>query len=216
MKKYSVIFDLDGTLWEVTDVTYESVNEIAKKYNLNRITKDTICNSFGLNRKDCAKMYFPNINIEKALMLMDEIAEIKNNKLKNEGGNLYKNLKKILLELNKKYRLFIVSNTGEDEYIDAFLTTSGLTNIFEDYIAASKLGLEKGQAIKKIIDDNKIEKSIYVGDTIKDQEAADFANILFIQTKYGFGKDLNTKYYIKEFNELPKVLNTILQDNKRL
>ncbi len=34
MKK-GIIFDLDGTLWEVTNITYKSVNEIIKKYNLN-------------------------------------------------------------------------------------------------------------------------------------------------------------------------------------
>ena len=33
MKK-GILFDLDGTLWEVTDRTYESVNEITKKYGL--------------------------------------------------------------------------------------------------------------------------------------------------------------------------------------
>ncbi len=36
MKK-GIIFDLDGTLWEVTNTTYKSVNEIAKKHNLKEV-----------------------------------------------------------------------------------------------------------------------------------------------------------------------------------
>ena len=32
--KYGIIFDLGGTLWEVIDNTYNSVNEIARKYKL--------------------------------------------------------------------------------------------------------------------------------------------------------------------------------------
>ena len=32
--KNSILFDLDGTLWEVIESTYKSVNIIAKKYSL--------------------------------------------------------------------------------------------------------------------------------------------------------------------------------------
>ena len=31
----AAIFDLDGTLWEVIDITYLSVNEISRKYKIN-------------------------------------------------------------------------------------------------------------------------------------------------------------------------------------
>ena len=41
--KRAVIFDLDGTLWETLDCNYECMNEVAKKYNLDPIDKETIC-----------------------------------------------------------------------------------------------------------------------------------------------------------------------------
>ena len=204
----SIIFDLDGTLWDVTDVTWESANEIVKKHNLSEISKKIICDSFGLTKEECSKTYFPNIEKNKALKLMDEIAIIKNEKLFEQGGNLYSNLKKTMEELSKKYKLFIVSNTAEDEYIEAFLKCSKLNNIFFDYIAASKLGLIKGEAIKKIIKDNNIENAIYVGDTIKDKEAAIYANIPFIYAEYGFGR-LNEKNAIKQISDLPEILKKI-------
>lgn len=200
----SIIFDLDGTLWDVTDITLKSANEITKKYNLDEVSKKIVCKSFGLTRKECAKTYFPNLEISKSLKLMDEIAEIKNRKLMEQGGNLYPSLKETLIDLSKKYKLYIVSNTAEDEYIEAFLKCSGLKTIFSDYIAASKIGLIKGDAIKKIIDKNSIQKSVYVGDTEKDKEAAIYAGIPFIYAKYGFG-NLNETLYINQIKELPEV-----------
>ena len=200
---------MDGTLWEVIDVTYNSANKIARKYSLNEVPKKAICDAFGLSRLDSGRVYFPNLRDEEILILMDEIAEIKNRLLNEQGGNLYPNLKETLKELNKNYRLFIVSNTAEDEYIEAFFNTDNLKNLFEDYIAASKLGIIKGEAIKKIIKDNNIESAVYVGDTKKDSEASVYADIPFIYAKYGFG-DIKSENYIESFDELPKILSNIL------
>ena len=74
MCKNGVIFDLDGTLWEVIQSTFNSANKIANKYGLERISKETICNVFGLNKEQAAKLYFPNIELNKSIKSMDEIA----------------------------------------------------------------------------------------------------------------------------------------------
>ena len=84
-----------------------------------------------------------------------------------------------------------------------------MNKYFKDYIAASELKISKADAIKKIINDYQLTKAIYVGDTKKDMEASDLAGIPFIQAKYGFGKDLNTKYYINEIKELPNIVEKL-------
>lgn len=206
MKRDSVIFDLDGTLWEVIESTFVSANKIVDKYGLKRISKETICKVFGLNKEEAAKLYFPYLEVNESIKLMDEIASINIENLKNNGGNLYPNLKSILNILKEKYDLFIVSNTAEIGYIEAFLISSGMKSYFKDYIAASKLKISKAEAIKKVINENKIEKAVYVGDTKIDLKEAEIAKIPFIQAKYGFGKDLKTKYFINEITELPKLL----------
>ena len=207
--KNSVIFDLDGTLWEVIESTYVSANIIANKYNLKEISKETICKVFGLNREDSARLYFPDMELNESTKLIDEIAIINIENLKVNGGNIYLNVKEVLNQLVNKYDLYIVSNTAEIEYIKAFLNSSDTKEYFKDYIAASSLNISKADAIKKIIDDNKIENAVYVGDTIIDLEASNINNIAFIQAKYGFGEDLKTEYNIDEFKELPKVLEEI-------
>lgn len=211
-KNNGVIFDLDGTLWEVTDSTFYSANEITNKYGLEKITKETIRKVFGLNKQDTAKLYFPSMDLGEASKLIDEIAVINIQNLKQNGGNLYSNLEEVLKKLKKKYKLFIVSNTSENQYIEAFLTSSGTKKYFDGYIAASNLNITKGEAIKKVIEENNLEKAIYVGDTIKDLEASQVAQIPFVQCKYGFGEDLGVQYSISDLEELPEMIKKILKN----
>ncbi len=204
-----IIFDLDGTLWEVIDSTKESADVITKKHNLPEITRKTICSVFGLGKYDSARKYFPNIEINKAMELLDEIAKVNIQNLREKGGNIYPNIEKTLLVLKNNFNLYIVSNTAETEYIEAFLESSKLKRYFTDWIAASSLNLTKGEAIQKIIKDNNIINSVYVGDTSKDLEATLEANIPFIHVRYGFEKDLNCKYNINDFSELPAVIEKV-------
>ncbi|HAB67494.1 MAG TPA: HAD family hydrolase [Firmicutes bacterium] len=209
MNKKGIIFDLDGTLWEVTNTTYKSVNEITKKYNLKEVSIETIKSVFGCNKVESAQKYFPYLNIKEALKLNDEISAINICNLKQYGGNVYENLEETLQKLIDSYDLFIVSNTDNKEYIESFLTTSKLTKYFTDYLAASELNIAKSEAIQKIIEEYNLSKSVYVGDTIKDQEASEKTNIPFIQATYGFGENLKTKYSIASIKELPSLIDNI-------
>lgn len=210
--KNSVIFDLDGTLWEVIESTYKSVNIITNKYNLKEVSRETICKVFGLNKEESAKLYFPYMELKESTKLVDEIAVINIENLKKNGGNIYPNVKEVLNILANIYDLYIVSNTAEIEYIRAFLKSADVKEYFKEYIAASSLNISKKDAIKKVIADNKIEKAVYVGDTRIDLEAAYKNNIPFVYAKYGFGKSINTNYSINEINELPNVLKLIFNN----
>lgn len=211
--KLGILFDLDGTLWEVIDSTFQSANEITKKYHLPEISKETVLKVFGLNKREAAKLYFPDLPFKKSSKLLDEMARLNIEYLTKYGGNLYPNLENTLQKLNK-YSLFIVSNSAEAKYIEAFLISSNLKDYFKDYIAASSLNISKEEAILKIIEKYHLEKAVYIGDTKKDLEAATQAGIPFIQAKYGFGEDLKTKYSISSFNALPIVLEQVFNKTK--
>ena len=73
-------------------------------------------------------------------------------------------------------------------------------------------GLERyliDKEIKKIIENNNIEKAVYVGDTIKDKEASTYAGIPFIYANYGFGDLTNEKYYINGIKYLSNILDRV-------
>lgn len=197
-----IIFDLDGTLWEVTDSTFKSMNEVLRKHNLKEESWERVCAGFGLNKIDSAKLYFPDLPQEEAFKLLDEMSALNIENLKINGGKVYSKVEETLKKLIEDYELFIVSNTAERDYIEAFLDNANVRQYFKDYIAASQLNISKGDAIKKVIADYKLEKAVYVGDTAKDMEATAIAGIPFIQAKYGYGEDLETQYSINEISEL--------------
>ena len=108
--KKAVLFDLDGTLWEVVDSTYKSINEVTQRYNLKKIELETVCGVFGFTRSETAKEFFPYLDIEKAEELLDEASILNIKNLKENGGNVYPNLENILKEITNNYKIFIVSN----------------------------------------------------------------------------------------------------------
>ena len=209
MERKAIIFDLDGTLWETIDATYLSVNEVAKKYNHSEVSKELIIKNFGNSKPASAKLLFPDLEQEKAFKLLDESDSLCVQNLTNNGGYLYPGLEETLFTLQQDYDLYIVSNTATKKYIESFLISSRLFKYFKDYVAASEIILSKGNAIIKLMDDYYIEEAIYVGDTLKDKESADIANIPFIQCLYGFGKDLNCEYKVNDIKELPECIDKI-------
>ena len=204
-----IIFDLDGTLWETEKITYKTANAVATKYKLGKeITLDTIRKTMGCTFTEAAYNYIPELEKEEREKIFSEILSINCKILEEFGGNVYDRLEETLKTLKNEYKLAIVSNCGAG-YIESFLNSSKLTNYFVDYMAAAKYKVSKADAIRKVMARNAISDAIYVGDTIKDYEASQGANIEFVQAKYGFGDDLNTEYSIQDISELPDIIKNM-------
>ncbi len=209
MKFEMIIFDLDGTLWETDKITYKTVNAVLKKEIENKeISMDTIKATMGCTFEETAEMYMPYFEKEKREKILDEMLWLNAQILSEFGGNVYRNLEKTLINLKGSYKLAIVSNCA-DGYIESFLSSAKLQEYFVDYMAAAKYKISKAEAIKRVMERNNIKDAIYVGDTSRDYEASQLANIDFIQAKYGFGNDLKTEHSINDIIELPELLETI-------
>lgn len=203
-----IIFDLDGTLWETTDATYEGANEICTKMKIDSVSREKIANGMGMSFSEIAKYYMPKLDKDLREQIMEQIIAKTRKTILEKGANVYNGVNDVIINLSKKYKLGIVTNNNV-EYVKAFLKVSNLENYFSCYMGTATYNLTKGDAIKKLLDDNNINKGIYVGDTEKDMIEAEKAGAIFIQAKYGFDKYLNTLYAINDIKELPEIINKI-------
>lgn len=202
----AIIFDLDGTLWSTIDSCVKSLANIKDKYKeiTQDITADKVMSCMGLSFDDIVEIYYGYINKEKATIYAKEAFDNNIKNLLKNGGTLYPKLEKTIKELSKRYKLCIVSNCIEG-YIESFLKTSNLENYFCDYECNGKTNLIKGENIKLIMERNNIKTAVYVGDTISDKEASDYAEIPFVYSSYGFGKVEEYDYKIDTINDLVKI-----------
>jgi len=199
----SIIFDLDGTLWDSTNEVVTSWNLVMNKYDNEKkeITVEELKGYMGLPLDEIRKKMLPDMDEEEAKNLMTECCEIENKYLRNHGARLYDNLEETLKELSKKYKLFIVSNC-QDGYIEAFLEYHNFYKYFKDFECPGKSNLLKDENIKLIIERNHLKNPIYVGDTQTDCDAAKKAGIPFVFAKYGFGNVNEYENFIDKFEDL--------------
>lgn len=199
----SIIFDLDGTLWDSSDTVLMAWNNILKHHNeiRNEITKDHLSETMGLQIQEIGKKLFPYLEEDKQMKVLKECCDLENVYLQKHGGHLYDRLEEVLDTLSQKYKLFIVSNC-QDGYIEAFFKYHEVEKYFLDYENPGRTGLSKGENIKLIIERNNLTKPVYVGDTEGDQKASKHAGIPFVYAKYGFGQVSEYDDVIEKFDDL--------------
>ena len=201
--KNSLIFDLDGTLWDSTKQIKIVWNNIAQKYNIN-LSEFTIESIMGLNNAEIISKIFNN-DISLGNSFLDECQKSENEFLAIHGGNIYPNTIHTIQELSKKYNLYIVSNCQKG-YIETFLEFYNLNHYFKDFECSGNTDLPKASNIKLLMKRNSIDNSIYIGDTEKDYDAAINSNNRFIWASYGFGDCKNYDYCINDIKELLDIL----------
>lgn len=199
----SIIFDLDGTLWDSTEGIAKSWSCVLNKYNYDKkeITIDELKGYMGLQLDEIGRRMLPNLDKELREKLLKECGEFENKYLLKNGATLYDKLEETLKELSDKYKLFIVSNC-QSGYIETFLEFYNLKKYFDDFECPGRTNLSKAENIQLVIKRNKLENPIYVGDTHLDGESARKAGIPFVFAKYGFGNTSEYNHSIEKFEDL--------------
>src|ERR1700760_3660712 len=110
-KPDSIIFDMDGTLWDAVDTYTESWNIVFKQLGIDKyITRDELASMVGWEGKKVWKAIMPDYDEEKQAYIYGKVNELRKDLLPQRGGVLYDGVKQGLKELSGKYQLFIVSN----------------------------------------------------------------------------------------------------------
>ena len=204
-----VIFDLDGTLWNSTSEVAYAFNKVVKEKHpeiTDEITVEKLQSLFGKPLDEIAVKLFLSVSEEHAIEVMRECCEYECRYLAEHGAILYDGLEDTLKALQKKYKLFIVSNC-QDGYIECFFEAyPHLQQYFTDYECPGRTGKFKADNIRLVIERNKLENPIYVGDTQGDADACKEAEVPFIFARYGFG---NVREYERAIDSLGELLEIL-------
>ena len=203
----SIIFDLDGTLWDSTRSIRDIWNAVIERETgaPSHLTREDICGIMGKTMEDIAAAIFPHRSLSERTRLMDLCGRAENEQLRKTGAILYEGLEETLKTLSADYKLFIVSNC-QDGYVDAFLEAHKLTEYFSDIEMYGRTGMPKWDNIRLLMERNSLTTAVYVGDTAGDQKAAKLAGIPFIHAAYGFGTVSDPDGVIRHFPDLPTVM----------
>ena len=209
MKIDSIILDVDGTIWDTTNIVAEAWNHAIDRLfpQVPHVTGTILKGQFGKTMNVIADNLFPILNDEQKTQLMDECCVQEQLALSSNTKDIsYPNVIKTIADLSKDVPLFIVSNCQKG-YIEVVISKNHIEKYITDFECYGNNGKNKDENIRLICDRNGLKSPIYVGDTQGDYDACKKAEVPFVWVSYGFGKPDDENYFAKidDFAELTKL-----------
>lgn len=206
----SIIFDVDGTLWDSTDIVADSWNAaifdtVGIKANLDGARLKQL---FGKTMDEIGRLMLPTLDAKKRTEVCLVCYKYEDEYLLKNSGIFYDGVIETINTLAEKYDLYIASNCQKG-YIETTMRYGGFTDKIKDFICFDDTKLSKGENIRILMQRNNIKEAIYVGDIQGDFEASKIAGIPMIYASYGFGKVENPDYMIEDIREIPALMEKI-------
>ena len=207
----SLIFDINGTLWDTRALVARGYNVELER--LGRpdlfLTAEYLTSLFGKTAQEIADVIFRDYPAGERLGLIMNCMETERVVLRADPCQVgYEGVKETLLKLKERYRLFVVSNC-ECGYPEIMMEKLGLQDVFEDHLCHGDTGLPKGDTIRLLMERNAVTEAVYIGDTQGDCDASRAAGIPFIFCAYGFGSPDRYDARLEDFRQLPEVLKDL-------
>lgn len=193
----SIIFDVDGTLWDSTGITADAWTEYLQNVEHidMKITSPLLMSLFGQLLEDIAKQLFPLYSPQEQLRIIDGCCQAEHEALLKTCAPLYEDLEETLRILSERFPLYIVSNC-QAGYIEVFLEATGFGHYFKGHLCPGDTKMAKAENIMMISEMYHLKNPVYVGDTMGDYNACQKAGVPFIFADYGFGFVDNPDYII--------------------
>lgn len=204
----SLIFDMDGTLWDAVNsyatIWNSTLDEVGIEHAA--VTREQLLSLMGSYLDDILAKLIPDLKQRDSLLEKVMINEAQ--MMPTLGGTLYPGVKDIIPQLAKRYKLFMVSNCGA-EGLQNFVRYNNLESYFTDLLSHGGTGKSKTENIRSLIERYDLESPVYVGDTQSDADSARKADVPMIWTAYGFGAVTDPDATINNFSEIETAIDEI-------
>ena len=204
-----IIFDFDGTLADTIDILLSITNRLSAEFGFKSATKEELAQLSNLNSWQI--LQYSGISIFKFPLLIRRLKA----ELHSEVPHiqLFPGIKEVLLELKKRgFQLGIITSNSRENVLGA-LEKNGLQDTFTFIYSGSTFG--KHKVINKWLRIENIhsEKVVYVGDEIRDIDAAKKTGIKVIAVGWGFNSPQalaaqNPNFLIERPQELIEIINS--------
>lgn len=201
----SLIFDMDGTLWDAVDSYCAIWNETLRQCGHSReyVTRDELIDHMGSTLDRIIADLTPGAeNDDKFFAVLDHNERTMMPQL---GGRLYPGVKELIPVLASRYRLFMVSNCSADG-LPNFLDYTGLRPYFTDTLSHGQNHCGKDANISQLATKYRLTSPLYVGDTQGDADASHRAGVPIAWASYGFGHIDNPDFTLKRFDDLKEIV----------
>ncbi|PCJ42544.1 MAG: hypothetical protein COA71_03260 [SAR86 cluster bacterium] len=204
MNRYdSIIFDLDGTLWNASSASAKGWNSGLASFGFNNIAispQDMDAVS-GKPFLECVEALLSKYSVSLDEKLINAMNAHEKVFIEGEGGDLYEGVIGGLKTLSKTCPLFLISNC-QDWYLDAFWKHFSVKSYFQSSDCNGRAGVLKAEMIASMVNKYELNKPIYIGDTKGDEQASEAARVDFGFAEYGFGKAENPTVRFKSFRSI--------------
>lgn len=184
----SVIFDIDGTIWDSTEVVKDAWNRALSEIGHSDIvlTADRLKGLFGLPMVDIMRNIIPDATDEE-MKEFDVLCDgYEKSYLNSTPGMVYENIVETIKTISGKMPVMIVSNC-QSGYIELVMKHLNIAEYVTDYVCPGDSGMLKADNIKMMVKKHGLRNPVYVGDTHMDEEACVKAGVPIIFASYGFG-----------------------------
>ena len=212
-----VLFDLDGTLVDTAPDFVEVVNRLLNKYNKPSMDPVLICRTISDGARSLVKLAFEiDESDEKFLRFNSELLTLYESKLETTQSVLYPGLSRLLTNLDESEIPWGVVTNKPWKYSKKLLVQMNLFDrcsalVCPDHVTNRKPNPEPILlACKQLC--CAIEKTVYIGDHLRDIQAAKSAGAIAVAAAYGYLRPDTTidewqaDFVVKGSNQIEKLL----------
>ena len=208
----SIIFDMDGTLWDAVDSYCAIWNETYRRIGHPELTagRQQLLECMGLPIEEIARRLLPEeVDVHQ---FYSTLRQVDDELMPRLGGKLYPGVSDLMPMLAGRLPLFMVSNCGANGLV-YFLDYTGL----KPYITATRThggtGLDKEHNIAALMKEHGLQRPLYVGDTEGDCRSSHAAGVEMLHVTYGFGQAPDADFSASTFAEATDIINRLSEPN---